>query len=49
MRRRASRFDATMIHDNGRVLDYLGTHQHLAVDLDLSVTAEGSLHLKSGA
>jgi hypothetical protein len=26
VRRRASRFDATMIHDNGRVLDYLGTH-----------------------
>lgn len=31
------------------IVDYLGTHQHLAVDLDLAVTAEGALHLRSGA
>lgn len=44
------RFDATMIYSEaaGRVIDYLGTHQHLAVDLDLSVTAEGGLRLVSG-
>lgn len=49
VRRRPSRFDATMILSNGKVLDYLGTHQHLAVDLDLSVGSDGSLHLRSGA
>jgi len=47
--RRASRFDATMILSNGRVLDYLGTHQHLAVDLELSVADDGSLVLVSEA
>src|SRR5207302_1315095 len=33
------RFDATMIYSDrrGRTVDYLGTHQHLAVDIDLSV------------
>lgn len=49
VRRRPSRFDATMILSAGRVLDYLGTHQHLAVDLDLRVGDDGSLHLESGA
>lgn len=43
------RFDATMVLSNGRVLDYLGTHQHLAVDLDLSVSDDGGLQLRSGA
>lgn len=43
--RRPSRFDATMINHNGRVIDYLGTHQHLAVDLDLRATADGALLL----
>ncbi|WP_236967428.1 DUF4166 domain-containing protein [Microbacterium aurantiacum] len=43
------RFDATMILSDGRVVDYLGTHQHLAVDLDLSVQDDGSLLLRSGA
>jgi hypothetical protein len=49
-RRRPSRFDATMIVDptRGSVVDYLGTHQHLAVDLDLSVEDDGSLLLRSG-
>jgi hypothetical protein len=45
IRRRPSRFDATMIADNGRLIDYLGTHQHLAVDLNLQVTDDGSLLL----
>ena len=49
VRRRPSRFDATMILSDGKVLDYLGTHQHLAVDLDLSVERDGSLRLRSDA
>jgi len=43
------RFDATMVLDGGRILDYLGTHQHLAVDLDLHVDDEGGLRLTSDA
>ena len=35
-------------HD-GRVVDYLGTHQHLAVDLDLHAEPDGSLLLRSDA
>ncbi|KJL28930.1 DUF4166 domain-containing protein [Microbacterium oxydans] len=48
---RRRRFDATMIYSaaRGRVVDYLGTHQHLAVDLDLTVTDDGGLRLRSGA
>lgn len=45
---RSARFDATMILHDGRVIDYLGTHQHLAVDLDLNVDADGGLVLRSG-
>jgi len=50
-RRSVSRFDATMVLDpeRGTVVDYLGTHQHLAVDLDLHVEDDGSLHLTSHA
>ena len=43
------RFDATMVLDGGRILDYLGTHQHLAVDLDLHVDDEGGQRLTSDA
>lgn len=43
------RFDATMVLDRGRVVDYLGTHQHLAVDLDLQVDDRGGLVLTSDA
>lgn len=48
---RRRRFDATMIYSEarGRIIDYLGTHQHLAVDLDLAVTDDGGLRLTSGA
>lgn len=48
---RPARFDATMVFDPGRgiVVDYLGTHQHLAVDLELEVDQEGGLILRSGA
>jgi hypothetical protein len=44
------RFDAYMINASGRrcIVDYLGTHQHLAVDLQLSVDERGGLRLRSG-
>lgn len=47
---RARRFDATMIWSaqRGRIIDYLGTHQHLAVDIALSVSGRGGLRLTSG-
>lgn len=43
-RRRPSRFAATMVVDPERaiVVDDLGTHQHLAVDLSLAVEPDGS-------
>jgi Domain of unknown function (DUF4166) len=49
--RKPRRFDAYMVHseERGRVVDYLGTHQHLAVDIDLSVDENGGLRLRSGA
>lgn len=49
--RRPRRFDAYMIYseERGRIVDYLGTHQHLAVDLELCVTQHGGLRLRSGA
>jgi Domain of unknown function (DUF4166) len=45
------RFDAYMIYSERRkrIVDYLGTHQHLAVDIDPSVDEKGGLRLKSGA
>ncbi|UZX02105.1 DUF4166 domain-containing protein [Arthrobacter sp. CDRTa11] len=48
---RTRRFDATMVFspDSGGIVDYLGTHQHLATDLLLEVMPDGSLHLQSGA
>ncbi|MFG3498810.1 DUF4166 domain-containing protein [Streptomyces sp. NPDC047928] len=44
------RFDATMVYspERGCVLDYLGTHQHLASDLHPSVEPDGSLLIRSG-
>ncbi|GGN64411.1 hypothetical protein GCM10010112_24590 [Actinoplanes lobatus] len=47
---RRRRFDATMVYDGARdtVIDYLGTTQHLAVDLDVSVDARGGLRIRSG-
>lgn len=49
--RRTRRFDAYMIYSDERrcVVDYLGTHQHLAVDIDLKVDPNGGLRLRSGA
>lgn len=46
---RTARFDATMVVVDGRVVDYLGTHQHLAVDLDLEVDDRGGLIIRSDA
>ncbi|WP_426366187.1 DUF4166 domain-containing protein [Streptomyces sp. E-08] len=44
------RFDATMVHSPERdcVLDYLGTHQHLASDLHPTAEHDGSLLITSG-
>jgi hypothetical protein len=48
--KRPRRFDAYMIFSQTRnkIVDYLGSHEHLAVDLDLSVDEEGGLRLRSG-
>jgi len=48
--RKVRRFDAYMVHSSQRkkIVDYLGTHQHLAVDIDLSVDDRGGLCLRSG-
>ena len=48
--RRERRFDAYMVYSAERkcIVDYLGTHQHLAVDLHLSVAENGGLRLRSG-
>lgn len=43
-----ARFDATMIWGGTSVIDYLGTHQHLATDLRPRVTDEGGLVMTSG-
>ena len=48
--RKIRRFDAYMIYsqDRSKIVDYLGTHQHLAVDIDLSVDpATAGLRLQS--
>ncbi|MGI5499038.1 DUF4166 domain-containing protein [Lentzea sp. CA-135723] len=46
---RPRRWDATMIYspERGCVVDYLGTHQHVSVDLHLSVE-DGALVIRSG-
>jgi hypothetical protein len=48
--RRERRFDAYMIHsrERGCIIDYMGSHQHLAVDIELSVDERGGLRLRSG-
>lgn len=49
--KRTRRFDAYMIFSEQRscIVDYLGTHQHLAVDIELSVDPTGGLRLRAGA
>jgi Domain of unknown function (DUF4166) len=48
---RRRRFDAYMVYSESRgaIVDYLGSHEHLAVDIELSVDDEGGLRLRSGA
>lgn len=48
--RRRRRFDATMVfsEERRRVVDYLGTHQHLAADVDLEVDDRGGVVLRTG-
>ena len=48
--RHPRRFDAYMIYSQQRgcIIDYLGTHQHLAVNIHLSVDERGGLCLRSG-
>ncbi|MGI5458059.1 DUF4166 domain-containing protein [Streptomyces sp. CA-249302] len=47
---RPRRFDAQMVLSpkGDRILDYLGTHQHLASDLHFSAETDGSLLIRSG-
>jgi hypothetical protein len=49
--RRTRRFDAYMVYSDARrrIVDYLGSHEHLAVDIDLSVDEMGGVRLRSGA
>jgi len=49
--RRQRRFDAYMVYSDARarIVDYLGSHEHLAVDIDLWVDDAGGLRLRSGA
>lgn len=44
------RFDATMVFSpgRGRIVDYLGTHQHLATDLHFTVDRTRALVIRSG-
>ena len=48
--KKVRRFDAYMIYseERGCIVDYLGTHQHLAVDLELSVSPNGGILIRSG-
>lgn len=48
--RRSRIFEATMVFDAGRkkVVDYLGTHQHIAADLDAWVDDDGGMNFTSG-
>ncbi|MFJ9709342.1 DUF4166 domain-containing protein [Streptomyces sp. NPDC101234] len=47
---RARRFDAQMVLSpkGDRILDYLGTHQHLASELHFHAEPDGSLLIRSG-
>lgn len=49
--RRKRRFDAYMIYSEHRgcIVDYLGSHEHLAVDIEMKADGDGGLVLRSGA
>lgn len=46
----SERFDATMVFspERGCIVDYLGTHQHLATDLHFAADPTGALVIRSG-
>jgi hypothetical protein len=48
---RRRRFDAYMVfsRQRGCIVDFLGSHQHLAVDIHLAPDERGGLRLRSGA
>lgn len=48
--KRVRHFDATMIYSEqkGKIIDYLGTHQHLAVEIDMYAAENGGIGLRSG-
>src|SRR5690606_6664643 len=47
---RRGRFDGTLVGDGpGRVLNYLGTHQHLAGDMRVRALPDGRLEIRTGA
>jgi hypothetical protein len=49
MRRKIRAFDATMINSRAHgIIDYLGTHQHLAVDINCVVDDQGAMCIESG-
>ena len=47
---RSRRFDASMVYsaERGCVVDFLGTHQHLATDLYFEADSRGGLVIRSG-
>ncbi len=47
---RGRRFDAYMVRDPHRnmIVEYLGTHQHLVADMNLSVAENGGLRVTTG-
>jgi Domain of unknown function (DUF4166) len=49
--KRRRRFDAYMVYSERRycIVDYLGSHEHLAVDIELQADEQGGLCLRSGA
>ncbi|RXZ80112.1 DUF4166 domain-containing protein [Paenibacillaceae bacterium] len=49
-RRAIRHFDATMIYSKqrGRIVDYLGNRQHLAVDLSITAADNGGIAIRSG-
>jgi hypothetical protein len=48
--KRTRRFDAYMVYSEARnrIIDYLGSHQHLAVEIEMRVDESGALCLRSG-
>jgi hypothetical protein len=48
---RRRRFDATMVYapQRGRIIDFLGTHQHYSAELALRVDDDGALRIRTAA